>query len=48
MLWTQVTAVTFALGADAMLDASAAAASAPLRPYRDEVEVSFCPGALTL
>ena len=46
MLCTQVTAVTFALGADAMLDATAAAASAPLRPYRDEVEVSFCPGAV--
>ena len=44
MLCTQVTAVTFSLGADAMLDAAAAAASAPLRPYRDQAEVTFCPG----
>ena len=39
-----MTAVTFTLGADAVLDATAAAASAPLRPYRDAAEVSFCPG----
>jgi len=38
-----VTVVTFTLGADAVLDATAAAASAPLRPYRDAAEVSFCP-----
>jgi len=37
-----VTVVTFTLGADAVLDATAAAASAPLRPYRDAAEVSFC------
>ena len=38
-----MTAVTFTLGADAVLDATAAAASAPLRSYRDAAEVRFCP-----